>query len=81
MIFYWVHDRIRSNHFHIFWEEGRKKPGRIFHKTPPNMATQNYAAKIFETRNTRCGKIKIPKDWNRKRVIRNYQSQGNPETV
>ena len=22
--FYWVKDRIRQNHFHIFWEEGKK---------------------------------------------------------
>ena len=25
MRFYWVRDRIRQNHFHIFYEEGRKK--------------------------------------------------------
>ena len=24
MIFYWVRDRIPQNHFHIFWEEGKK---------------------------------------------------------
>ena len=24
MIFYWVRDRIRQNHFHIFSEEGKK---------------------------------------------------------
>ena len=24
MIFYWVRDRIRKNHFHIFWEEVKK---------------------------------------------------------
>ena len=24
MRFYWVRDRIRQNHFHIFWEEGKK---------------------------------------------------------
>ena len=24
MIFYWVRDRIRKNHFHIFWEDGNK---------------------------------------------------------
>ena len=24
MIFHWVRDRIRQNHFHIFWEEGKK---------------------------------------------------------
>ena len=24
MQFYWVRDRIRKNHFHIFWEEGKK---------------------------------------------------------
>ena len=24
MQFYWVRDRIQQNHFHIFWEEGKK---------------------------------------------------------
>ena len=24
MRFYWVRERIRQNHFHIFWEEGKK---------------------------------------------------------
>ena len=24
MRFYWVRDRILQNHFHIFWEEGKK---------------------------------------------------------
>ena len=24
MRFYWVRDRIQQNHFHIFWEKGRK---------------------------------------------------------
>ena len=24
MIFYWVRDRIWKNHFHVFWEEGKK---------------------------------------------------------
>ena len=24
IIFYWVRDRIRKKHFHIFWEEGKK---------------------------------------------------------
>ena len=24
MRFYWFRDRIRQNHFHIFWEEGKK---------------------------------------------------------
>ena len=24
MRFYWVRDRIRQNHLHVFWEEGKK---------------------------------------------------------
>ena len=47
MRFYWVSDRIRHNHFHILWEK-EKKPGGLCHKTPPNMATQNYVSNIFE---------------------------------
>ena len=32
-------------------ERGEGKPGGICHKIPPNMAPQNCAAKIFETKN------------------------------
>ena len=24
MIFYWVRDIIQQNHFHVFWEDGKK---------------------------------------------------------
>ena len=48
MIFYSVCERIRKNRFHIFWEE-EKKPDGLCHETPPDMAPQNYATKIFGT--------------------------------
>ena len=63
MIFYWVRGRIRQNHFHIFWEKG-KKTGGLSHKTPPKMAPQNYATKIFETNKKRNRKFKITANWN-----------------
>ena len=32
MIFYWIQDRTRENHFHIFWEEGNKNLSDYFTK-------------------------------------------------
>ena len=29
MRIYWVRDRIQKNHFHIFWEEGKKNPAEF----------------------------------------------------
>ena len=52
MIFYWVRDRIRQNHFRILWEEG-EKPGGLCHKTPPNIEQQKNETKILKTK-TKC---------------------------
>ena len=70
MRFYWICNRIQQNHFHV--------PGILCHKTPPNTAPQKYDTKIFETNNKIHRKLKRPTKWNRKRVCRNYQSQGSP---
>ena len=35
MRFYWVRDRIRQNHFHIFWEEGEKNLADYVTKNHP----------------------------------------------
>ena len=35
MIFYWIRDRIQQNHFHIFWEEGKKNLADYFTKYKP----------------------------------------------
>ena len=58
---------------------GKEKPGGLCHKTPHNMAPQNYETNIFETNNNRHRKFKIPANWNQKRVCCNYQYRGNPE--
>ena len=58
MRFYWVRDRIWKNHFHILWEEEKKKYVVLCQKTPPNMAPQNYETKILETNNKRHIKLK-----------------------
>ena len=57
-----------------------KNPGRLCHKTPPDLAPQNYETNIFETNKKRYRKLKIQANWNQKRVCWNYQSWGNPET-
>ena len=38
MIFYWVTERIRQNHFHIFWEEGNKNLSDYITKKTPNIS-------------------------------------------
>ena len=35
MRLYWVRDRIRKNHFHIFWEEGKKNSADYVTKHQP----------------------------------------------
>ena len=35
MRFYWVRDRIRQNHFHLFWDEGKKNLAEYFTKHHP----------------------------------------------
>ena len=80
MRFYWVRDRIRQNHFHIFQEEGKKKHSRLCHKTPPNLAPQKNQTKRCKTNTKRHRKLKRPANWDRKRVCQNYQSRGNLET-
>ena len=59
---------------------GKEKPGRLFHKTLPNMAPQNNETKIFKSNKNRHRKTKIPDNWYRKRVLWNYQSRGNRDT-
>ena len=40
----------RSKSFPHILGKSKEKPGELCHKTPPNMAPQIYATKIFETK-------------------------------
>ena len=35
MAFYWVRDKVRQNHFHIFWEDIKKNMADYFTKHHP----------------------------------------------
>ena len=70
MIFYWVRDRIRQNHFHIFWEEGNKflSISLLLASMIPKLTHNRLVG--FQYRSIGKGIIRC---WN-------YQSQGNPES-
>ena len=74
-----VRERIRQIFF-TYYGKRERKLGRLCHKTLPNMAPQKYETNIFETNNKRHRKLKIPVNWNWKRVWWNYQCQGSPGT-
>ena len=48
IIFYWVRDQFRKNHFHILGGRSEKY-GRLLHKTSSNLAPHNYATNNIET--------------------------------
>ena len=59
MKFYWVRDRIRQNHFHIFWEEGKKnladyvtKHHPIWHHRAMRPTYDKVKKKIYKPQNT-----------------------------
>ena len=49
-------------------EVREEKYKRLIHRTPPNLAPQNYEIKKVETDAKRHSKFKILENWNQMRV-------------
>ena len=68
MISYWVRDRIRQNHFHIFCEEINKNLVDYVTKLHPIWHHRTITPIFLKATQKDIKKIKIPESWDRKRV-------------
>ena len=60
--------------------KGKRKLGRLRHKTPLDMAPYINDTQICQNNKKKYRKLNRPAKWKQERVCWNYQSRGNPET-